>query len=374
MSPIGNTDGSKQAKSDGGFAVKDTRLGKVPLVTGYLPFAHMAEEILTPGPGRVRALTMASGNPVLAGPGGARLEEALANLELFVSFDLYQNESNRFAHYILPCTTFLEREDLPTLIFQHSIRPFAQYTDAVIPPVGEARPEHTIFNDIDARLHRLFNDDTKPPPTPLDPIAIVDSMLHAGPLGKDVGDGSGGLTVARLKSNVHGLVLSLNLKCDNWQEKIRHEDGRIHLWHEMLEEEFARLRAMAPPRSGELRLFSRRDIRSINSWMHNVERLSRGQHPALLMNPSDAMTRNIIDDQMVRITTSHGSIEVVAKVTNDVMAGSVCYPHGWGHQGSWKRANNKPSANINILAGSWDGEKLSGSILLDGIIVAVEAA
>ena len=64
---------------------------------------------------------------------------------------------------------------------------------------------------------------------------------------------------------------------------------------------------------------------------------------------------------------------VIAEVTPDVVAGSVCYPHGWGHNGSWSLANSQAGANINVLASSdpSDWEQVSGACHLHGIPVRV---
>ncbi len=71
-------------------------------VFGELPAACLAEEIETPGEGRIRALFTVAGNPVLSTPNGDRLADALDTLDLMVSIDLYRNETTRHAHVILP--------------------------------------------------------------------------------------------------------------------------------------------------------------------------------------------------------------------------------------------------------------------------------
>ncbi len=95
------------------YATKRSRIGGFPEVLGAMPAALIGEEILTPGDGALRALVVSSGNPVLSVPDGGALGEALQQLELLVSIDLYVNETNRHADYVLPATSFLEREDIP---------------------------------------------------------------------------------------------------------------------------------------------------------------------------------------------------------------------------------------------------------------------
>ncbi|TMK38998.1 MAG: molybdopterin oxidoreductase, partial [Actinobacteria bacterium] len=118
-----------------------TRIGGFPDLLGTAPIAICPKEITTPGKGQLRALLIAAGNPVTSAPNRAEWEDALPQLDLLVSMDFYVTETNRHADYILPATTFLERDDYPWFIGGHMTLPYAVWTDAVEPARGEARPE-----------------------------------------------------------------------------------------------------------------------------------------------------------------------------------------------------------------------------------------
>ncbi|MBM3595556.1 MAG: formate dehydrogenase, partial [Alphaproteobacteria bacterium] len=115
---------------------------------------------------------------------------------------------------------------------------------------------------------------------------------------------------------------------------------------------------------------------SLNSWMHNVERLVRNERPSLQMHPEDAAARGVSDGQTVRVSTATGAVEVVLEVTDEEVSGSVCYPHGFGHRGGWRCANALPGAKINAIASSRpeDCEQVSGNVHFDEFPVRVEAA
>jgi anaerobic selenocysteine-containing dehydrogenase len=360
------------------FEMRETRFGPKVRIGNCLPMSFLVEDVLTKGPGQTKALLMASGNIVLSAPGGGRLEEALEALSLFVSLDLYVTETNRFADYILPGTTFLEREDVPFTGFAHMVRPFAQYTDAVISPLGETRDDHVVCNQLGSALHdRLAAEPgisgyAHAIAPSYDPLAAIDSMLAMG--GVSVTNEAGvaePLSSELLKRYPHGLTIADNVDCKNSWAKIMHEDGKLHVWHDLLEAEMIRLKATPPPPAGELRLFGRRDLKSINSWMHNSERLVRSQSPSLQMHPADAQARGLANGNWITVRSDHGEIEASLTITEDVIPGSVCYPHGWGHNGGWKHANAVSSANVNILAPLAEGEVLSAASFLDGIPVTV---
>src|SRR3546814_2427496 len=54
----------------------DTRFPYTTLFRSVLPTAAIADEILTPGEGQVRAFVTMAGNPVLSHPNGGRLQRS----------------------------------------------------------------------------------------------------------------------------------------------------------------------------------------------------------------------------------------------------------------------------------------------------------
>jgi len=357
------------------YGAKRSRIGDLPLLMGCMPGGTMADEITTPGPGQVRALFVDSGNPVLSYPRGDRLEKAFSELELMVSLDLYVTETTRWSHYILPSTTFLERPDLNELWGANAPRPWVQYSDAVIPPVGEARNEYDIYAAILQRMGlpsplAMLGSGNCPDP---DPIEAADALLRAGRWG-DM-DNPDGLSVAKLRAeHPHGVRYVERVDGPGSRDRIYFEDRKARLWGELQAAEFERLRSA--PAAEDIRLFGRRRLQSLNSWMHNSERLTRGHEPTLQIHPEDARRQGIEDGQSVRIANASGDLIMVAEVTDEVVQGSVCYPHGWGHRGGWKRANGIGGANVNLLASDnpRDWEQVSGMCLLDGIPVRIEPA
>ena len=86
---------------------------RLPLGQRRLPGGILADEILTPGDRQVRALFVTGGNPLITMANAGRLREAFEKLELLVTLDIFRNETGSLAHYVLPCTSPLERPDLP---------------------------------------------------------------------------------------------------------------------------------------------------------------------------------------------------------------------------------------------------------------------
>ena len=354
-----------------------SRVGGFPVIAGLSPGGAVAAEIMTPGEGQLRVLFTDSGNPVLSYPGSDRTAEALDDLDLMVSLDLYVTETTRHAHYILPTTTFFERADLTDLWVTNAPRPWLQYSDMVIPPVGEARQEFDIYEDILKRLDlpnpfssTLEEADDRP-----GYIEVADRALRAGPYGDHFGDRPEGLNIAKLRdAHASGVRVRETVDAEASWLKVDFADGKPRLWNEVIADEMTRLLAAQPPSDPHvLKLFGRRKLRSMNSWMHNSDAMVRSDRPTLQIHPDDARQRRIADGDMVRVSSKSGMVTVVAELTEDIIKGAVNYPHGWGHKGGWEYANALPGANINQLtsADPKDWEQVSGMCWLDGIPVTV---
>jgi hypothetical protein len=105
----------------------------LPEVFGELPAACLAEEIDTPGEGRIRGLVTVAGNPVLSTPNAARLRGALAKLDFMVSVDIYLNETTRHANVVLPAPSALSRSHFDLIFYGLSVRNVVNYSPALFP-------------------------------------------------------------------------------------------------------------------------------------------------------------------------------------------------------------------------------------------------
>ena len=74
------------------------------------------------------------------------------------------------------------------------------------------------------------------------------------------------------------------------------------------------------------------------------------------------------------LASKSGSVVVPVTVTDEMTPGTVALPHGWGHKGGWKVANDAGGVNVNLLASSDpdDLEPLAGMAFLNGIPVRLE--
>ncbi|WP_246023365.1 molybdopterin-containing oxidoreductase family protein [Nocardia yunnanensis] len=375
-----------------GYGKNRSRIGGFPDVLGTFPAAVMAKEITTPGPGRLRALFTSAGNPVSSVPNGRELASALGQLDLFVSIDLYVNDTNRGADYVLPATTFLERDDIPLPFAALSPTPYTQYTEPVLAPYGEAREEWWIIDALATRIgvQPFAFGPTRPAgrllgalrrrvpglgsarPTP---SLLVDLALRTGPYGDLFGLRRKGISLRMLRRHPHGVVLADRIETGVLRDVVQHKGGRVRLDPDEIVLELSVLAARPADPAYPLRVIGLRELKSHNSWMHNVEQLMRGDREhAARINPKDAAVAGISDGERCRVTSPHGSIEVTARLTEDMVSGAVAIPHGWGHHGGWQLANAAGGANVNDLMSTdiADIEPLAGMSNLNGIPIRLD--
>src|SRR5207248_1704769 len=109
------------------------------------PVAALAEEIVTPGDGRVRAFISVAGNPVVSTPDSRRLDRALDELDFMVAVDIYVNDTSRHADVILPGESTLTREHYDIAFYALSCRNVARYSPPALPREDGMLPEWEVL-------------------------------------------------------------------------------------------------------------------------------------------------------------------------------------------------------------------------------------
>lgn len=350
-----------------------SRVRGLPETAGEFPVAALREEIETPGKGQIRALVTLSGNPVLSTPDGGTLDGALAGLDFMVAVDIYINESTRHADVILPPTSALERDHYDLIFHTLAVRNTARFTPAVFAKARDQRHDWEIYREValrtTARLKRKPNLRKRlelRARLSLSPTLLIGQLLRSDKSGVKISD---------LRKNPSGIDLG-PLKPGLLPGRLATRDRLIRALPDLIATDMARLDA--EPRSAhDLVLIGRRHQRDCNAWMHNIERLTKGQpRHELLMHPHDLESRSLTDGSRVRVTSRVGSVETEVKATDDVMPGVVSLPHGYGHryQGTrMEKAKEVVGVSINDLTDPLALD-ISGNAALSGVAVTVTSA
>ncbi|QSP95940.1 molybdopterin-dependent oxidoreductase [Marinobacter salinisoli] len=408
------------AGQSGHFGKRHSRVKGLPEFGGEYPASTMADEILTPGAGQIRAFVTVAGNPILSSPNGRRLEEAFEQLDFMVSVDYYLNETTRHADVILPPTAALERSHYDLIFSMFAVRNTAKYSEPLFDAGPDTRHDWQILLGLAHRLERLNKGGSLPLRTELGwrafqqlgPDPILDLLLRSGPYGMNAGllkgiaepaidlvldilprrhplrglaklsplnrhwnDLPKGLSLSVLKDNPNGVDLG-PLK-PTLPDRLFTRDRKIHLaprrYLQDVERLFAHLNQEAPD---DLLLIGRRHVRSNNSWMHNSQRLVKGKDRCTLMiNPKDASRLGLQAGDSAEISSEGRKIVLPAEITEDLMPGVVSIPHGWGHDRDGigqSIAAAHPGASINDVLSDEQIDPLVGTSVLNGQAVSVK--
>ena len=367
---------------EGSFGRIKSRVRGAPGFSGELPVSCLAEEIETPGDGQIRALVTLAGNPALSTPNGRRLDRALASLDFMVSIDPYLNETSRHAHVILPPVFALEREHYDAALHAYAVRNTARWSNPLFAKSASQRDDWEILTDLASRLTAkgdaldpLRETVARGALSLATPRRIIDALLRIGPHGVT----REGLTVAKLEASPHGVDLGPLESV--FPSKLFTRDRKIKLAPSEFVNDVARLRARMPSmvHSGDsLVLIGRRELRSNNSWGHNVERMVKGPARCTLkVHPEDASARALRTGDRAKITSRAGEIVAPVEVTDEVMPGVACLPHGWGHDREKTRmrvASANPGVSANDVTDETVIDALAGTSVLTGVPVRVTRA
>ena len=321
-------------------------------------------EITTPGERQIRALFVSAGNPVLSVPDGDALEAALGELDLMVSLDFYVNETNSHADYVLPATTFLEREDVPVALmgfFSHAVHPGHR--------ARSCEPARRGAAGMGGRRRALSRASAS---------RRTACRRCAGSRGSASGSRPGGLSTCccgrAVRGDLFGLRRSGLSLAKLARSSARHRARRLHRHRRAGRQAPPRGQARAPARRRDrlrsssgwrrsngaspdfpLKLIGMRELRSHNSWMHNAALLMRGgRSQALRIHPGRRGVRRALGRRRPRRASRRrpARSRCPVTITDEMTPGTVALPHGWGHRGGWRLANEAGGVNVNLLAPS----------------------
>jgi len=397
-----NRDPSKRGGRGVALGRRHSRVRGLPEMFGEFPVSTLADEILEPGEGQIRAMLTIAGNPLLSAPNADRLERAFESLGFMVSVDFYINETTRFADVILPPPSPLQRDTYDISLYQMAVRNVAKYSQPAtarpadqpdeweilltlakgmmgMADVSLADADDFVFRQLvegevggGGRWQGLSVDEVIGElKERKGPARILDLLLRIGAYGDGFGRDAGGLTLAALEANPHGV--DLGPLRPQLPGVLRTTDAKIDLAPAAVVADLPRLEASLDAPAPSHVLIGRRQIRSNNSWMHNLQVLVKGRpRCTLLLHPEDAAALGVADGDAVRVSSRVGSLDAPVEVSDEIMPGVVSLPHGWGHDApgmALRVAQQHAGVNVNRLSDDAAMDVVSSNAGFNGVPV-----
>jgi anaerobic selenocysteine-containing dehydrogenase len=314
-----------------GFRMEpQSRIRGIGSVAGELPTPALADEILTPGEGQLRALIVIGGNPALSFPDQAKTERALSELELLVVVDPFMTATASLADYVIGPTLCLERPDTTYFMDTWYPRPFAMYTPALVEPPEGVMADWEFLWGLARRLGTKVNlvggpvdMDTRPSS---DDLIENISLLSRVPLDEIKRHPSGAVFEPE-----GGPVRVQPAHPNSRARLLLYPDEIARELDELVNEPVVEGAGYAPGEEFTHRLISRRLREVFNSMGRELPaiRAKRRTNPAF-MNPEDLTAIGAKNGDLVAITSGHGEIVGVVETAEDVPSGVVSMAHSWG--------------------------------------------
>lgn len=364
---------AKAGRLRGDITYEDTQYGDVRRIRGSLPGNLMADMILQED-NPIRGLIVISGNPLLSMGSGEKLRRAFEKLEFVMVIDIYPSATSDYADYVLPATDMYERADINICGLGMQQQPFIQYTDFVVPPKAERRPEWWILREIErAQGFETENRELDDYQQAIDELGLFNRFSHMM--------GQSDLTLEDVRDE-GTVVLNPVEPGKFFSNVIQTESGHVDCCPDTFNESIERCAKifdeLKSEETSQLKMISRRTNYMVNSWFHNVKSLKRSGHlnNPLYIHPEDARARNLGEGSAVKVHNEFGEVTTTVTLDDGLKRGTVAMTHGWGYRGrDMKTASKFSGCNANDLLPSGAGsyEKISNQAFMTGVPVDVAA-
>ena len=348
-----------------------SRLRNLRGYRGEMPTAALAEEILTPGEGRIRALIVSGGNPAVAFPNHELTLEALADLELLVVIDYRMTPTAEFADYVIAPTLALERADVPHLMDRWFREPYTNYTDPVVERDGDVLNEWEVFWELASRLGSTLPLPGGSPDMTTRPS--TDEIIERSYAGSR-------MPLDEVRANRRKVHPDLRLVVEPADPSCT---TKFTPAPDDLMDELAALLAEPAPMLGDIdvtaypfRLVSRRLKHVLNSTGTELPGLARkGTTNPAYMHPDDVAELDMVGGDLVEITSVSGSLIGVVEPAEDVKRGVISMAHSWGGRSltdeKVRDIGTPTSRLVSVDAGH---DPVTGMVVSSAIPVAVARA
>jgi anaerobic selenocysteine-containing dehydrogenase len=348
-----------------------SRIRGLHQVYGEMPTAALADEILEPGEGQVRALIVVSGSPVAAWPDQQKTVRALAALELLVCLDLKMTTTCRRAHYVIGCRHPLERDDLPDFQDRLYEEPYTHYTRAVAAPIGDILEEWMFFAGLARRMGTTIElaggrVDTERVPSTLEMLEFIYPGAKV-PI-RTIAERAGGHVFNEIEVLVAPPIPGLS--------------GRLQLTPAGIVDELREVLnepECQPGRYGRNGAFTHLLICSrlkqvMNSVGHTYPQArTHGTYNPAYIHPADLAELGFTSGDLVQMVSEDGTVPVIVEASTDMRRGVIAMAHAFGGDPQEEADVRSVGSNVSrLISTTHDYDPIAGMARQSAIPVRLQ--
>lgn len=329
------------------------RTADIGTLYGEFPTALLPQEILTPGPDKIRALIVFGGNPVMALGDPDRAIPAFKDLELLVCLDARMNETAQLAHYVIATTQHFERHDLS--IPGDSLYPeaFAQYAAPIVPKPKGTIHDWEFFWGVASRMKipltlKYWNYGLNYATIPGGLKLNMENTPNPEDMFRHLCEHSH-VSFDELRANPSGVRPNLQ---PQYVQEIKDNGARLQLCPPDVAAELHMVLNETRDTNFKYSLTCRRILEAMNSAYRDSARTTK-KYPVnwAYMNPQDMQKDGIAENALIEIESEAGRILGVARTEAGLRRGVISMTHLYG--------SLEPSTNPFEQRGSYTGRLTS---------------
>jgi len=335
----------------------NSRVGNYPQIFGGPPCSVFADDVLSNDPGRIRALVVVAGNPVISFPNTKKMEQALKKLDLLVCIDLYRSDTGSFADYNLPAATLYEKGGLHFITGPFETNPHLEWRQKLVEPKGEARPEWDIARDISraAGIPFLNNPAINAIDQALGLFGSSFSEKHLAQYLLFSSMSKKKMSVKRLMQAEGGIKFGEIEWGQLLNGGLHTDDKKIQLVPDLFKQGLLKSLQSPPLPTSDfpfMLISGGRRLHSFNTWTHNMPSMMlklNGNYA--MINEADAERLKINDGSEIRVSSKTDTVDIKVKVSSEIRAGVIMIHQFWGHHynSGQSLAKKYPGVNVNLL-------------------------
>jgi predicted molibdopterin-dependent oxidoreductase YjgC len=255
--------------------------------------------------GKVKALYIMGENPVISDPNQHHVIEALESLELLVVQDIFLTETAKYAHVVFPACAFLEKTGTATNT-ERRVQPMHQ----VLSPPGEAKDDWWVVMQLANRMGAKWSYDQ--------PKDIFEEIRSVTP-------SYAGISYQRIEEELL-----------QWPCPTQDHPGTQFLHKEKFSRGLGLLTPLEYTVPAEEVDAEYPMILTTGRLLDHFHTGTMSRHSRVLnenvpegfieLNPNDAQSHNVLDGEVVSISSRRGSVRVKAKVTERTKPNVVFFP------------------------------------------------